>query len=123
MFREDEYRKKAENAGILHLTAKVVYTFLMTNLKKWAFHIGKCKAVNETCQNAVENLAMVRHCTKPIEARKQYEKEINIKRLKAGWDDSYLIEVLGVNDIYMRLPVCIGHRTNNINIPLPAKKH
>ena len=35
--------------GILHMTMKVVYTFLMRNPQKWAFHFGKCKAVNEAC--------------------------------------------------------------------------
>lgn len=50
--------------------------------------------------NAAENFAMVRHiATNLLKQENSMEKSINVKRLQAGWDNSYLMKVLGVNTI------------------------
>jgi len=50
--------------------------------------------------NAAENFAMVRHiATNLLKQENSMEKSMNIKRLQAGWDNFYLMKVLGVNTI------------------------
>lgn len=50
--------------------------------------------------NAAENFAMVRHiATNLLKQENSMKKSINVKRLQAGWDNSYLMKVLGVNTI------------------------
>lgn len=50
--------------------------------------------------NAAENFAMVRHIAlNLLKQENSMKKSIKTKRLQAGWDDIYLIKVLGVNTI------------------------
>ena len=50
--------------------------------------------------NSAENFAMVRHIAlNLLKQENSLKKSINTKRLKAGWDDTYLMKVLGVNTI------------------------
>jgi len=50
--------------------------------------------------NAAENFAIVRHiATNLLKQENSMKKSINVKRLRAGWDNSYLMKVLGVNTI------------------------
>ncbi|OAI16999.1 hypothetical protein A1359_00120 [Methylomonas lenta] len=44
------------------------------------------------------NLAILRHCAlNLIKAEKTSKVGIKIKRLKAGWDNDYLLRVIGIN--------------------------
>nr|WP_321396876.1 ISAs1 family transposase [uncultured Desulfobacter sp.] len=50
--------------------------------------------------NAAENFAMVRHvATNLLKQENSMSKSMNVKRLQAGWDNSYLMKVLRVNTI------------------------
>nr|WP_319492443.1 ISAs1 family transposase [uncultured Desulfobacter sp.] len=50
--------------------------------------------------NAAENFAIVRHiATNLLKQENSMKKSMNVKRLQAGWDNSYLMKVLGVNTI------------------------
>lgn len=50
--------------------------------------------------NAAENFAMVRHiATNLLKQENSMKKSMNVKRLQAGWDNSYLTKVLRVNTI------------------------
>lgn len=50
--------------------------------------------------NAAENFAMVRHIDlNLLKQENSMKKSIKTKRLQAGWDDIYLMKVLGVNTI------------------------
>lgn len=50
--------------------------------------------------NAAENFAMVRHIAlNLLKQENSMKKSINTKRLQAGWDNTYLMKVLGVNTI------------------------
>lgn len=50
--------------------------------------------------NAAENFAIVRHIAiNLLKQENSMKKSMNVKRLQAGWDDSYLMKVLGVNGI------------------------
>ena len=50
--------------------------------------------------NAAENFAMVRHIAMNLlKKENSMKKSMNVKRLQAGWDDTYLMKVLGVNAI------------------------
>jgi predicted transposase YbfD/YdcC len=50
--------------------------------------------------NAAENFAMVRHIAMNLlKQENSMKKSMNVKRLQAGWDNSYLMKVLGVNTI------------------------
>ena len=50
--------------------------------------------------NATENFAMVRHIAMNLlKKENSMKKSMNVKRLQAGWDDTYLMKVLGVNAI------------------------
>ena len=62
-----------------------------------AFREDECR---KRAGNAAENFAMVRHiATNLLKQKNSMRKSINVKRLQAGWDNSYLMEVLGVNTI------------------------
>jgi predicted transposase YbfD/YdcC len=50
--------------------------------------------------NSAENFAMIRHIAlNLLKQENSMRKSINTKRLQAGWDDTYLMKVLGVNTI------------------------
>jgi predicted transposase YbfD/YdcC len=50
--------------------------------------------------NSAENFAMVRHIAMNLlKQENSMKKSMNAKRLQAGWDNSYLTKVLGVNTI------------------------
>ncbi len=50
--------------------------------------------------HAAENFAMVRHIAlNLLKKENSMKKSINVKRLQAGWDNTYLMKVLGVNAI------------------------
>jgi len=62
-----------------------------------AFREDECR---KRAGNAAENFAMVRHiATNLLKQENSMKKSINVKRLQAGWDNSYLMKVLGVNTI------------------------
>ncbi|WP_083843601.1 hypothetical protein [Desulfobacter sp.] len=62
-----------------------------------AFREDECR---KRAGNAAENFAMVRHiATNLLKQENSLKKSINVKRLQAGWDNSYLMKVLGVNTI------------------------
>jgi len=62
-----------------------------------AFREDECR---KRAGNAAENFAMVRHiATNLLKQENSMKKSFNVKRLQAGWDNSYLMEVLGVNTI------------------------
>ena len=62
-----------------------------------AFREDECR---KRAGNAAENFAMVRHiATNLLKQKNSMRKSINVKRLQAGWDNSYLMKVLGVNTI------------------------
>jgi predicted transposase YbfD/YdcC len=50
--------------------------------------------------NAAENFAILRHiATNLLKQENSMKKSMNVKRLQAGWDNSYLMKVLRVNTI------------------------
>jgi predicted transposase YbfD/YdcC len=62
-----------------------------------AFREDECR---KRAGNAAENFAMVRHiATNLLKQENSMKKSINVKRLQAGWDNFYLMKVLGVNTI------------------------
>ncbi len=62
-----------------------------------AFREDECR---KRAGNAAENFAMVRHiATNLLKQENSMKKSINVKHLQAGWDNSYLMKVLGVNTI------------------------
>ena len=63
----------------------------------WYFREDQCR---KRVGNAAENFAMVRHiATNLLKQENSMKKSINVRRLQAGWDNFYLMKVLGVNTI------------------------
>lgn len=59
-----------------------------------AFREDSCRIRTE---NAVENMAILRHLTlNLLKQEKSCRRGIKTKRLKAGWDESYLLKVLNI---------------------------
>jgi len=60
-------------------------------------------AFDEDCNRArhghsAANLSVIRHIAlNLIKAEKTTKVGVKIKRLKAGWDDNYLLRILGLN--------------------------
>jgi hypothetical protein len=76
----------------------------MRLLKMQHKKIGSSSFREDECRkrigNSAENFAIIRHIAlNLLKQENSMRKSINTKRLQAGWDDIYLMKVLGVNTI------------------------
>jgi len=70
------------------------------NKLHWSLDVSFREECRKRTGNSTENFAMVRHIAlNLLKQENSLKKSINTKRLKAGWDDTYLMKVLGVNTI------------------------
>lgn len=65
----------------------------------WVLDIAFDEDSNRTRKgHSAANFAVIRHIAlNLIKAEKTAKVEVKIKRLKAGWDNNYLLRILGVN--------------------------
>lgn len=71
------------------------------NQLHWILDVGFAEDASQGCQgHSAENLAVIRHIGINLISRdKKTKVGVKTKRLKAGWDDNYLKDVLGALNI------------------------
>jgi len=67
--------------------------------RNWILDVAFDEDSNRTRNgHSAANLSVIRHIAlNLIKAEKTAKVGVKIKRLKAGWDDNYLLRILGLN--------------------------